>query len=97
MCIKIYNLDPAKFFSTPGLAWQTALKKSEVKLEILIDIVILALILALMVEKRIRERICSAVYQYTKANDKCTKDYATSKQSSYLKYCGVNNLHGWAM
>ena len=50
-----------------------------------------------MVEKRIRERICSAVYQYTKANDKCTKDYATSKQSSYLKYCGVNNLHGWAM
>ena len=92
MCIKIYNLDPAKFFSTPGLAWQTALKKSEVKLEILIDIV-----LALMVEKRIRERICSAVYQCTKANDKCTKDYATSKQSSYLKYCGVNNLHGWAM
>ena len=25
--IGIYELDPAKFLSVPGLAWQTALKK----------------------------------------------------------------------
>ena len=24
MCLKIYHLDPAKFLSTPGLAWQAA-------------------------------------------------------------------------
>ena len=26
-CIKIYELDPAKFLSAPGLAWQAALKR----------------------------------------------------------------------
>ena len=38
ICIKIYRLDPVKFLSAPGLAWQTALKKTEVKLELLTDI-----------------------------------------------------------
>ena len=27
MCLEIYELDPAKFLSAPGVAWQTALKK----------------------------------------------------------------------
>ena len=37
MYLKIYELDPAKFPSSPGLAWQAALKKTEVKLELLTD------------------------------------------------------------
>ena len=41
MCVKIYHLDPIKFLSTPGLAWQAVLKKTEVKLELLTDIDIL--------------------------------------------------------
>ena len=28
MCLEIYELDPAKFLSAPGLAWQAALKKN---------------------------------------------------------------------
>ena len=32
---KNYHLDPMKFLSAPGLAWQAALKKNEVKLELL--------------------------------------------------------------
>ena len=32
MCLNIYHLDPVKFLSAPGLAWQVALKKPEVKL-----------------------------------------------------------------
>ena len=28
MCLKIYKLDPAKFLSAPGLAWQAALKRT---------------------------------------------------------------------
>ena len=27
MCLKIYHLDPAKFLSAPGLAWQATLKR----------------------------------------------------------------------
>ena len=38
MYLKIYELNPLKFLSTPGLAWQAALKKTEVKLELLTDI-----------------------------------------------------------
>ena len=37
MCLKTYHLHPAKFLSAPVLAWQAALKKTEVKLELLTD------------------------------------------------------------
>ena len=37
MYIKVYELDPAHFLSLPGLAWQTCLKKTNVKLELLTD------------------------------------------------------------
>ena len=92
MCLKIYHLDPLKFLSAPGLAWQAALKKTEVKLELLTDIHML-----LMIEKGIREGICHAIYQFAKANNKYMKDYDKNKESSYLNYWDVNNLYGWAM
>ena len=38
MCLKVYHFDPVKFLSAPGLAWQAALKRTEVKLELLTDI-----------------------------------------------------------
>ena len=38
MCINIYELDLPKFLSSPGLAWQAALKKYKLKLNILFDI-----------------------------------------------------------
>ena len=92
MCLKIYELDPAKFLSAPGLAWQAALKKTKVKLDLLTDIDML-----LMVEKGIRGGICHSIYRYAKANNKYMKDYDKNKESSYLQYWDVNNLYGWAM
>ena len=56
MCLKIYNLDPVKFLSAPGLAWQATLKKTEVKLELSTDLDML-----LMVEREIRGGICHAI------------------------------------
>ena len=38
MCLNIYETDPAKFLSAPGLVWQEVLKKAKVKLELLTDI-----------------------------------------------------------
>ena len=69
MCLKIYQLNPVKFLSAPGLAWQAALKKTKVKLYFLIDIDML-----LMVEKGIRGGICHSIYRYAKANNKYLKD-----------------------
>ena len=37
-CLRLYELDPARPFSAAGLAWQAALKETEVKLELLTDI-----------------------------------------------------------
>ena len=37
MCFKTYQLDPVKFISSSGLAWQAVLQKTEVKLELLTD------------------------------------------------------------
>ena len=50
MCLEIYELDPAKFLSVPGLAWQAALKKTKLKLDLLTDIDML-----LMVKKVLEE------------------------------------------
>ena len=92
ICLKIYHLDPAKFLSALGLAWYVASKKTEIKLELLTDIDML-----LMVEKGIRGAIYHAIYLYVKVNNKYMKVYDENKESLYLKYWDVNNLHGWAM
>ena len=63
MCVKISELGPAKFIPLPGLAWQAALKNTEVKLDLLTDIDIL-----LVVKKQIRGGICHAIHRYAKAN-----------------------------
>ena len=44
ICLKIYELDPAKFLSAPGLARQAALKKTKVKLDLLTDIDMLLMV-----------------------------------------------------
>ena len=56
MCLKIYELDPAKFLSAPGLVWQVALINTKVKLYILTDTDMM-----LMVEKGIRGGICHSI------------------------------------
>ena len=92
MCIEIYELDPPKFLSPPGLAWKAASKKTEVKLDLLNDKDIL-----LIVEKGIRGGICHSIYRYAKANSKYIKDYDKNKECSYIYYWDVNILHGRAM
>ena len=44
ICLEMYELEPAEFFSTPGLAWQAALKNTGVELELLTDIDMLLMI-----------------------------------------------------
>ena len=85
ICLKIYQVHPVVFLSAPGLAWQAALEKTEVKLELLTDIDML-----LMIEKGIKGWICQTTHQYTKANNEYMKDYDKNKESSYLEY-------GWTM
>ena len=91
-CIEIYGLDPAHFLSAPGLAWQTCLKKTKIKLELLTDID-----MQLMVEKGTRGGICQAIHKYAKANNKYMKSYNKDVISSYIEYLDAHNLYGWEM
>ena len=90
--IDTYKLDPAHFFSAPGLAWQACLKKTAVKSELLTNNDML-----MMVEKGIKGGMCHATYRYAKANNKYIKNYHKNTESSYLEYLDANNLYGWAM
>ena len=74
MCLKIYELDPAKSISPPELAWQAALERAKVELDFCTDIKML-----LMVEKGVRGGICHSIYQNLKANCKYMKHYDKNK------------------
>ena len=81
MCLKIFELDPVRFISAPGLAWQAGVKKKEVKLELLTDTGML-----LMVQKGIRVGICYATHRNEKANNKYTKHYDNEDYDNYLQF-----------
>ena len=88
----MFQLDLGKFFSAPGLAWQAALKKTDVKLELSTDINML-----LMVDKGSRGGISPSFKRYAKANKKYITGYNKNKEWWYLKYCDANILYGWAI
>ena len=79
-CLEICELDPTYFASAPGLAWQTCLKQTGIKLELITDYYML-----LMIEKGIRGGICQATNRYAKANNKYMKNYDKNNESSYMK------------
>ena len=89
MCLQIQKLDPAKFLSAPGLAWQAALRKTKVKLDLLSDSDMI-----LLVEKGIRGGIWHFICRYGKANNKYMKNSDKNKESSYFRYWDVNDLYG---
>ena len=91
MCLETCDVDLATFLSAPGLAWQSPLEKTNLKLDLLTDIDLL-----LMVEKSIRGEIRHSIYQFAKANNRYMKDYDKNTESSCIQYWDVNNLHGWA-
>ena len=90
ICLKHYKLDPAHFYTSPGLAWKAGLKCTGIKLELLT-----APEMLLMFEWGIRGRIAQAVCKYAAANNKYIGDRIDPKsESSYLQYLDANNLYG---
>ena len=92
LCEKHYELDPAHFFTVPGMAWDAMLKMTGIKLDLLEDVDML-----LMIEKGIRGGISNAFKRYAKANNKFMKDFDPAEKSSFIVYLDANNLYGWAM
>ena len=91
-CLKNIGLDPCHYLTSPGLAWDAALKKTKVKLDLITDID-----MQLFIEKGLRGGISYIAHRYAKANNKYLKDYNPELDDSYLMYLDANNRYGWAM
>ena len=93
LCLKNYGLDPAHYFTAPGLAWDACLKMTGVQLELLSDLDML-----LMFERCIRGGISMISNRYGKANNKYMKrGFDINKALKYLMYLDKNNLYGVGM
>ena len=93
VCLKNYGLDPAHFYTAPGLAWKACLKKTRIRLELLLDPDML-----LMFERGIRGGITQSVNRWAKANNPYMgSKFVPDKPTRYLQYLDVNNLYGWAV
>ena len=91
-CMKHYKLDPAYYYTSPGLAWDACLKLTGQNLELLTDYDML-----MMFERGIRGGITHISKRYSEANNKYMKNYNPEKKSKFIQYLDANNLYGWAM
>jgi len=93
VCMKNYELDPAWYYTAPGLAWDASLKKMGVQLELISDPDML-----LMIEQGIRGGVSIISKRYAKANNKYIGEkFNPNEKSKLIQYPDANNLYGWAM
>ncbi|XP_033746976.1 uncharacterized protein LOC117332202 [Pecten maximus] len=92
LCLESYGLDAAHFYTAPGLAWQAALKMTNVRLELLTDID-----QHLFIEEGLRGGISMISHRFAEANNPYVPGYIPMKPTEYITYLDANNLYGWAM
>ena len=91
VCLENYSLDPAWYYTSPGLSWDALLKHSRVRLELLTDVDVLF-------KKGIRGGVSMIPNRYGKANNKFMGEkFDPSQPSKFISYLDANNLYGWAM
>ena len=93
VCKENYGLDPAWYFTSPGLAWDAMLKITGVELELMSDPN-----MYLMIENGIRGGISTITKRYAKANNPYMGEkFNPNEETKYIPYLDANNLYGWAM
>ena len=92
LCMKIYELDPANYFTAHGMLWDTLFKHTEHRQELLTDIN-----LHMMFEACIRGGYSGISKRFVRANNKYMKDYDPEEEEVFIVPLDANNLYGLAM
>ena len=79
LCLTQYGLDPAHYYTSPGLSWDALLKERDVELELLTD-----LDMHLFIERGIRGGISMVSKRYANANNPLVEGYDPSKPKIYI-------------
>jgi hypothetical protein len=87
-----YKLDPAWYYSAPGLTWDAYFKMTKAKIDLIYDKDMIY-----FYSTNIRGGYSGVMKRYVKANNKYLPDYNPSKPSTYLVYVDANNLYGQAL
>lgn len=81
-CHQIYKLDPAHYYTSPGLSFDAMLKYTGVSIELMTDVE-----MVLFVERGIRGGISQCSKRHAKANNEHMKaDFNPNEKSNYLMY-----------
>ena len=91
-CLQYYGLDPAHYFTSPGLSWDAMLKMTNIRLNLISDVDMYQ-----FVEKGMRGGVSYIANRYGEANNKYMKEYDEKAPEKYIMYLDANNLYGWAM
>lgn len=93
LCMKHYDLDPAWYFTAPGLSFDACLKMTKIQLELLTDYE-----QYLMIENGIRGGISQCPTRFCEANNKYVCDENSDiVDPNYIMYFDINNLYGYAL
>jgi len=93
LCIDNYGLDPVWYFTSSHLAWDAAMKVTNVTLDLMTDPD-----MVLMIERGTIGEISTISHRYGKGYNPYMRDKFDPEQPiKYLQYLDANNLYGWAM
>ena len=92
VCLKNCKLDPAWYYTSPGLSWDSLQKITGMKLDLLTDINMI-----LFIEEGIRGGVSMISNRCGKANNKYMENFDPNEESKFITYLDANNLYGWGM
>jgi hypothetical protein len=90
--MKMFGLDANWYFGLPGLAWDSMLKFTGVKLELMTDID-----MYIAMENMIRGGVTMSSHRHYKANNPKVDGYDDKKTKTWLRYDDANSLYPTTM
>lgn len=91
-CINTYKLDPAHYYTFPGLSFDACLRYTGVELELLTDPDMLHFF-----KNSVRGGVSTCICRKSIANNPFLSHYDLTKPNKYIMYLDATNLYGYAM